>query len=131
MRARSNLRILNINKHQMEIHYQNTKKITSTGRTHKSYSGKGVNILKMRFNGKSYDNVQFTSIGENKERGWSHDCLRIALNVMFTQMSAKKGITLFKDHAFAATVKEYKQLDGMDVMGPENPNVITPKQKQK
>ena len=85
----------------------------------------------MRFNGKSYDNVQFTSIGENKERGWSHDCLRIALNVMFTQMSAKKGITLFKDHAFAATVKEYKQLDGMDVMGPENPNVITPQKKQK
>ena len=41
----------------------------------------------MSFNGKSYDNVPFTSIGENKEREYSHNCLRIATNFMFTLMS--------------------------------------------
>ena len=59
----------------------------------------------MRFNGKSNENVQFKNIGENKEREWSHDCLRIASNVTFTQMSAKKGIELFKERTFVAIVK--------------------------
>ena len=85
----------------------------------------------MNFNGKSYDNVQFTSIGENKEREWSHEFLRIAANVMFTQMSAKKGVKSFKGHIVASTIKEYTQLYDMNVMGPENPDVITPKQKRK
>ena len=63
-----------------------------------------VNRLDMRFNGKSYDNLQFTSIGENKEREWSHDCLRVAMNAMFTKMSAKKGIKIFKERAVSAIV---------------------------
>ena len=63
---------------------------TSAGRPRRSTTGKVVDRLDMIFNGKFYDNVQFTSIGENKEREWSHDCLRITTNVMFTQFQRRK-----------------------------------------
>ena len=85
----------------------------------------------MRLNGKSYYNVKFTSIGESRDHERSRDCLRIAANVMFTQMSVNKGIQLFKERAVAAIVKECTQLEYMNVVSPENPDVITPKQKQK
>ena len=79
--------------------------------------GQGVNRLDMSFNGKYYDNVKFTSIGENKEREFSHDCFTIAPNLMFTKMSAKKGIELFKESALTAIVKEYTQLGDINVVG--------------
>ena len=85
----------------------------------------------MIFNEKYYENVQFTSIGENKELEWSHDCLRIATNIMFTKIPENKGIKLFKERAVASIFKEYKQLDYMNVVGPENPNFLTPEQKIK
>ena len=69
---------------------------TSTGRPHRDNSGKGVIILNMTFNGNSYDNVKFTSIRENKEHDWSHYCLRIAANFMFTQMPEKKGFIYWR-----------------------------------
>ena len=84
----------------------------------------------MSFNGKYYDNVQLTSIGENKEHEWSHNCLRIAMNVMCTQIPEKKGIKLFKERTVVSIVKEYTQLDGMHVVGPENPDVISLKQNK-
>ena len=62
----------------------------------------------MILNEKYYDNVQFTSIGENKEREWSNNCLRISTDVISTQISAKKGIKLFKERAVASTVKKYE-----------------------
>ena len=38
---------------------------TSTGRYHRQNAVQGVNRLYMSFNGNFYENVQFTSIGEN------------------------------------------------------------------
>ena len=85
----------------------------------------------MSFNIKSYDNVKFTSIGENKENEWSHDCIRIATNDMFAQVSAKKLIKLFKERAVASIVKKYTHLDNLNVVVPENLDVLTPEQKRK
>ena len=45
---------------------------------------------------------------------------------MFTQMSAKKGIKLFKGCTVEAILKEYTQLDNINVVGPGKPDVITP-----
>ena len=74
----------------------------------------------MIFNGKYYDNVQFTSIGENKEREWSHVCLRIDMNVMFAKVPNKKGIKLFNERAFESILKEYTQLEYINVVVSEN-----------
>ena len=49
---------------------------------------------------------------------------------MFTQMSAKKAIKLFKERSFAFIFKGYTQLEYMNVVVPENPNVLTPEQKK-
>ena len=100
---------------------------TSTGIPHIDNLGNGLNRLEMIFNVKVYDNVQFTIIGENKDFERSNDCLRIATNFVFTQMSANIGILLFKDCRVAVIVKEYTQLGYMNVVGPENPNVLPPK----
>jgi len=68
---------------------------------------------------------------EKKEMEWSHDCFQIATNVMFTQMSAKKGIKMFKERDVAAMLKEYTQLDDMNTVGPLDPDKLTPEQKRK
>ena len=36
-------------------------------------------------------------------------------------MSENKGIELFKENAVSAIIKEYKKLDDMNVLVPENP----------
>jgi len=51
----------------------------------------GDTKLQLTFGGNSYDR-QFTSISESKETLWADDCYQTAVNVAFTQMSAKKGI---------------------------------------
>ena len=78
---------------------------TSAGRPHRVNVGPEVNRLYMIFNDKCYDNIQFTSIGENKEFEWSHDCLRIAMNFMFAQMTVNKGGKLLKESAVVSIVK--------------------------
>ena len=50
---------------------------------------------------------------------------------MFTKISEKNGIKLFKVSAVMSIVKEYTQLYHTNVVGPENPDLITPKQKLK
>ena len=76
------------------------------------------------------DNLPFISIGENNEREWGHNCIRISENVMLTKMSAKKGIKLFKKIVVKAIVKDYKRLDDMNVVVLENPDVITPEKSK-
>ena len=46
-------------------------------------------------------------------------------------MWAKKGIKLSKECTVSAIGKEYKQLDDINVVGPENPNVLIPEKEQK
>ena len=110
--------------------YQNIKNETSTGRPHRSNLGQGVNRLEMSFNGKYYTNVKFTIIGENKDHEQINDFLRISTNYMFTQMSAKKGIKLFNECTVVDNVKVYTPLEDMNVVGPDNPDVITPEQNK-
>jgi hypothetical protein len=50
---------------------------------------------------------------------------------MFTQMSTTKGLKHFKERAVAALIKEYTQLDNMNVFAPEDPDKLTKDQKQK
>ena len=59
----------------------------------------------MSFCGKYYDNIKFKSIGGNKEHEWSHNCLSMATNFMFTHISENKVNKLFKECAVAAIVK--------------------------
>ena len=81
--------------------YQNK---TSTG-TPQIFNVRQIeNRLDMSFNGKYYYNKKLTSIVKNKECGFSHDCLRIAMNVMFTKMADNNVFELFKDHTAASIV---------------------------
>ena len=54
--------------------------------------------------------MHFLLISQLKQREWADDFYRTAVNFMFTQMSAKQGIKIFKERAVAAIVKDYKQL---------------------
>jgi len=52
-----------------------------------------------------------------------------AVGICFNQMTAKKGIKLFREKAVAAMFKEYKQLDDLDVLGRLDPDSLTYDQK--
>ena len=83
------------------------------------------------FEGKSYD-TQFFGVTPKQENEQSSDeCHRIAVNVMFAQMGAKKGIKLFGQRAVAAMFKEYNQLNDMSVFGKVDPDTLTQEQKKK
>ena len=53
--------------------------------------------------------MQFLLIYKQKKHEWADECYRMAVNVMFTQMSEKKVIKHFKELDVSAIVKEYKQ----------------------
>ena len=74
--------------------------------------------------------MQFLSISKQKLHEWAGDCYRTAVNVMFTQMSEKKGIKQFKELAVAAIVKDYKKLHDMSTFVRVCPEDLLPKQKQ-
>ena len=61
-------------------------------------------------------NIQKTFLAAYKKKSITsdksktdHTYLQTATNVMFNQISAKKGIKLFKERAIAAIYKEFKQ----------------------
>jgi len=47
-----------------------------------------------------------------------------AVGICFNQMTAKKGIKLFREKAVAAMFKEYKQLDDLNVLGRLDPDSL-------
>ena len=49
---------------------------------------------------------------------------------MFTKISTKKGTILFKERSVADIVKEYTQRYDLNVLGPENPNFLTPNKSE-
>ena len=78
-------------------------------------AGTGVDRLQMHFDGKTYTHEnerQFLIVDEdyNKDKD-INTYYSIACGVMFTQMSAKKGIKMFGERAIAALLKEYNQMD--------------------
>ena len=46
----------------------------------------------------------------HKHEPQQHNYMAVATNVMFTQISAHKGIKMFGERAVAALIKEFKQL---------------------
>lgn len=133
-------------------------------RPRRANAGTGVDRLEMAFDGKSYDQarlkVQFAQVKfraqskrwskrkrihhatqllmkakEGKGDGTIHEHLNVAMHVMFTQMSAKRGIKLFGEEAIAAIYKEYKQLDegakkGNPVVTPTPIDTLTDEEKR-
>ena len=84
-------------------------------KTRRTNAGTGVDRLQMRFDGKAHTHEkegQFLIVDEdfNKDKDMNI-YYSIACNVMFTQMSAKKGIKMFGERAIAALLKEYNQMD--------------------
>ena len=92
-------------------------------------AGKGVERLEMKFGGKTYDTQFATSTGERK-KCFMYNIHKLAVDVTFTQMTAKKGIKKHGEIAVAAIYKEYTQLEYMKVMGALNPDSLTISQKK-
>ena len=93
-----------------------------------SYSDSDLDIpaIELMNKSKSNEGVQLFNIGIGYEK---------ALNVMFTQMSARKGIKLFGEQAIAAMFKELKQLNdgvvpGKPVIEPIKFESLTEENKQ-
>jgi len=81
-----------------------------------------------KFGGKSY-RTQFIGISNHKEKQWSSECYKIAVDVMFTQMSAGKGIKQFGERTIAAMFKEYNQLNDLTVFGRVTPDTLSQEHK--
>ena len=65
----------------------------------------------------------------------ANNYMKTTVDVMFTQMSAHRGIKMFKERAVAAMIKELTQLDrgaveGKPVVIPINPKSLTPENKK-
>jgi hypothetical protein len=101
----------------------------SDGRPRRSTQARQRRQYAPRFERKSYE-AQFLSVTKRKQKQWFEECHRIAVNVMFTQMSAAKGIKLFGKRAVAAIFKEYNQLNDMTVFGKVNPDTLSPEQRK-
>ena len=105
---------------------------TTNSRPKRSESATQRNSYVPDFKGKSYE-VQFLQHTKqrSKPKPVIDDYYRASVNVMFTQMSAKKGIKTFGESAIAAMFKEYNQLNDMNVFGSVNPDTLTRDQKYK
>jgi len=100
----------------------------SDGRLRRSSKATTRQSYDPKFGGKSY-RAQFLGTSNRKEKQWSSECYKIAVDVMFTQMSAGKGIKQFGKRAIAAMFKEYNQLNDLAVFGRVNPDTLTHEQK--
>ena len=86
--------------------------------------------------GKYAQAVQFlTKREETNKHEITKDYMKTMVDVMFTQMSAKRGIKMFKERAVAAMIKELTQLDrgaidGKPVVIPIDPVLLTQENKK-
>ena len=69
----------------------------------------------------------------NKKSGFRgcRELASMAVNMMFNQMTATKGIKIFGERAVAAMVKEYQQLNDMMVIGRTNPDKLMSDDKRR
>ena len=77
----------------------------------------------MKFGGKTYDN-QFTTSTEENKKDFMHDMHKLAVDMTFTQTTAKKSIKKHGEREAEAMYKEYAQLEDMKVMGELNPESL-------
>jgi hypothetical protein len=101
----------------------------SDGRPSRSHDATTRTHYVPGFTGQSYE-MQFLSVPAHQQAEWTDDCYRIAVNVMFTQMTATKGIKMFGEKAIAVMFKEYNQLNDMTVFGRTDPDALTSSQKK-
>ena len=99
-------------------------------------TGTGVTRLEPSMKGKSHQDtkVQLAQKGiTSKERKyeWFTKLKDIAVNVCFTQMSARKGIQQFGQLAVTAMLKEYKQLDDLLVFGVVSPASLSEQEQRR
>lgn len=83
------------------------------------------------FNGKSYG-MQLFNLGTRQileQTKGNVDIRKHTFNVIFTQMTADKGIKEFGEVAVAAIFKEYKQMQELNVLGSLDPDKLTPEEK--
>ena len=78
---------------------------------------------------------QFLLVKEKTVKASRHDYYDVAVKVIFTQMSARKGLKLHPEESFAALVKEYRQMDegpmpGKPVFEPVYAHDLTDEQKR-
>ena len=88
-------------------------------RPRRENAGAGVKRMEMDFGGKEYDTVQHKQF-----------LLKRSFNVLFTHMSANKGINIFGETAVAAMIKELKHLndgvtEGKPIVSAEDPDSLS------
>ena len=76
-------------------------------RPRRANAGKCVDRTGMNFGGLKYD-TQFASTGKKKKQ-FMHNMHKLAVNVTFTHMTAKKGIKRHVERVVANIYKEYTQ----------------------
>ena len=82
-------------------------------------AGSRVNYLQMNFASKACDSKrEFTLFmnsneynNRHKKKNETPSYMKMVTEAIFTQMSAKKGITMFGETEVAAIIKEYTKLD--------------------
>jgi hypothetical protein len=111
----------------------------TTSRPRRAAAGAGIDRLEMNFGGKSYYTVKHRQMLMTKIRNYTTKAEgfhRAAVDVMFTQMSAKRGMKLFGERAVAAMFKEFAQMDngavdGKPVFAPQDYSKMTNDEKLK
>ena len=116
----------------------------SNDRPRRTNAGAGVERLQMDFSGKGYQAkreynfaTNSTSTEAKGEACISTDSyMKLACDVIFTQMTAKKGFKQYGAKAVAAMVKEFTQLNegavpGKPVVVPTDSNSLTATEKRK
>jgi len=82
------------------------------------------------FDGKTYEASMF-NIKKGSGFRTRRELARMAVNVMFNQMTATKVIKMFGERDVAAMIKEYQQLNDMKVIRRTDPNKLTSDQKRR
>lgn len=75
--------------------------------------------------------MQFMSFDKQSTYTTGRKMRSETVNFIFNQMTASKGIKLFKELAVAALLKEYKQLNNMPVLGRIDYDTLSDEQKKR
>ena len=102
-------------------------------------AGAGIDRLKMRFDGKKYPDLtmkQFLQVTKITSQDSSEGFLKKCVDVVFTQMNAKKGFKKYGEVAVSAIIKEFRQLvhgafPGKKVVDGVDPKTLTKEEKNK
>ena len=108
------------------------------GRPKRKAAGAGVDRLEMRFDGKKYTDLtmkQFLQVTKTASQNSSERFFKKCVDIVFTQMNAKKGFRKYGKVAILAVIKEFRQLvhgafPGKNVVKGVDPKTLTEEEKQ-